>query len=100
MDRHTAEREYRKHLADWQHTIADLKTEAETRGDAAREGIERRVIELERKSADLGRRLEELQDSGVHAWAEVKAGVDMALDDLRDGVRAARDTLTSDKSET
>jgi hypothetical protein len=99
MDRKAVELGYREQLHQIQHEIHGLKTQLVRETQERRAGTSRRIADLERQHQDAGHRLDALRDAGYHAVSEVKAGIDMALDDLRHGLDRARHAVTGSQRE-
>ncbi|MEJ2576973.1 MAG: coiled coil domain-containing protein [Gammaproteobacteria bacterium] len=93
-DKQLLEEKYRAQLAEWRADIDKLKARAAQAQADARLDLESQVDDLEGKREAAKRKLDELRDAGDVAAAELKAGLEMAFDDLGRGVRSAMDAFS------
>ncbi|MGD9329851.1 MAG: response regulator [Desulfobacterales bacterium] len=63
--------------------IAQLKAQAKQADARARLGIEKQVDGLQERSAQIRQKLIQLKDAGENAFADLKAGTEMALTELK-----------------
>lgn len=78
-------------LKGWSTRIDEFEHKAAGAALDVKADYEARVRELKNKRDQLSNKLHELKESGSSAWTTLKTGVDMATDDLKDAVAAARD---------
>lgn len=69
-------------LAEYKQDIDQLQTKAETLQGDAKMKAEQQLAALRQKRDAASENLKDLSSSGASAWAQVKSGVDAAMEDL------------------
>lgn len=71
--------------------IAELRVDADKKGDSLKAGAKEKIAELEKKQAELEAELAKMKASSGRAWNEMKKGMSAALKSLSDSYKKAKD---------
>lgn len=71
--------------------IAELRVEADKKGDAVKAGTKEQIASLEKKQAELEVELSKMKASSGRAWSEMKKGMSAAMKNLSDSYKKAKD---------
>ena len=87
-------KDYQKQMEDTLNEISnridEYKRRAQQMGSEGREKFQAQLRDLDAKKEAAGKRLDEVRQASSEAWTHMKAGMDMARDDLRFAYEKAR----------
>lgn len=89
MDKSDFERKAKHQLDEMKDEIDKLKKKAEQAGAGAQAEIEKQLIILKSKQQEAKQKLGELQQRSGDAWDDLKIGVDIAWQDLKEAIGSA-----------
>lgn len=83
-------------LAEVQAQMERLKKRAEAASGAAQDSIKRQMTDLESKRVVLKKKLDETAQSSGEAWTQVKSGMKKAMDEIKEGFKKVRATISDE----
>ena len=88
--REAYEKKLQAQLDEWHAEIDKLRAKAKKASAQAQIDAERHVATLESKRNEAMRQMETFRQAGEGAWTELRAGLEMAWQDLAEAVKSAR----------
>jgi hypothetical protein len=93
MDKEEFRKIIEAQLGEWQTEFDELKVKAALAKADARDEIERRMADLQRRKQEVRLNLDDLRDKGGDAWQSMKEGLERATDELKKAFDEARSKM-------
>jgi len=85
-------------LAKWQTKIDEAKVQMSLVGMEAADKLRPHIENLEQEMYRAKDKWDELEDASENSWADIKSGLDLSVDAMKDAFASAKKHFGSDKS--
>lgn len=85
-------------LASWQTKIDEARVQLELGGKEAEDRIRPYVKKLENEMGEAKEKWAQLEEASEHSWEDIKSGLDLSLDAMKEAFSSAKKHFSSDKT--
>ena len=85
-------------LASWQTKIDEARVQLELGSKEAEDKLQPYIKQLEQGMSQAKEKWAQLEDASDHSWADIKSGLDLSIDAMKEAFSSAQKHFTNDKT--
>jgi len=85
-------------LASWQTKIDEARIQLELGSKEAEDKIRPYIKQLENEMGEAKGKWAQLEEASEHSWEDIKAGLDLSIDAMKEAFSSAKKHFSSDKT--
>lgn len=85
-------------LASWQTKIDEARVQLELGSKEAEDKIRPYIKQLENEMGEAKEKWAQLEEASEHSWEEIKSGLDLSMDAMKEAFSSAKKHFSSDKT--
>ncbi len=85
-------------LASWQTKIDEARVQLELGSKEAEDKIRPYIKQLENEMGEAKEKWVQLEEASEHSWEDIKSGLDLSMDAMKEAFSSAKKHFSSDKT--
>ena len=88
----------KKELADWQTKIDEARVQLDLGSKEAVDRLQPYIKQLEDEMGEAKEKWAQLEEASEHSWEDIKSGLDLSIDAMKEAFSSAKKHFSSDKA--